>query len=310
MRQLLHVDLRLLLILRTIVECKGLASAQQVLNMSQSSISSSLAELEDRLGMRLCNRGRAGFSLTEAGRIVYEASHELFDSVKRFNNSTNTISDSTRGVLRIGSVDAVTTNTQLPLAASLRRFRKQTKNVLIDFINAGPEELETQVLQGKRDIAIGPYSERYATLTYVPLHSEKQSLYLSRHHKLFGTDDSAITPESFAEQAFVSRRYLHSFDLSRVGLSDPQAIVDTMEAQLILIQTGEYFGYLPEHYAKIWLDSGDLRVIKPSIFSYDSHFYAIFTTQRIPNQLIKKFMSILLEECAKANPTQPEFAPD
>jgi LysR family transcriptional regulator, transcriptional activator for bauABCD operon len=81
LRQLLHVDLRLLTILRTIVECKGLASAQNILNMSQSSVSASLGELEARLGLRLCNRGRSGFELTEAGRIVYEASHDLFDAV-------------------------------------------------------------------------------------------------------------------------------------------------------------------------------------------------------------------------------------
>ncbi len=300
MRQLLHVDLRLLMILRTIVECKGLASAQNILNMSQSSISASLGELEARLGLRLCNRGRSGFELTEAGRIVYEASHELFDAVNRFSASTNAISDATRGVLRIGAVDAIATNAQLPLATSLRRFKKYAKNVLVDFLNAGPEELETQVLQGKRDIALGPYTERYANLTYVSLHQERQSLYLSRHHKLFNPKGNTIDRDALTGHAFVSRRYLHSSDLSRVGQSDPQAIVDTMEAQLILIQSGEYFGYLPEHYAQAWVDSEELQPLQSAEFSYDSHFYAVFMKQRIPNQLIKKFIGLLLEDCASA----------
>lgn len=59
MRQLLHVDLRLLTIYCTSVEAKGLANAQLILNMSQSSVSASLAELEARLGLRLFNRCRA-----------------------------------------------------------------------------------------------------------------------------------------------------------------------------------------------------------------------------------------------------------
>ncbi len=173
--QLLHVDWRLLMILRTIVEQKGLASAQAVLNMSQSSVSASLSELEDRLGLRLCNRGRSGFALTEAGRIVYEATHDLFDAVGRFSASAAAISDATRGILRIGAVDAVATNSQLPLASALRRFKSFAKNVLVDFLNAGLEDLETQVLQGKRDVVMGPYSERCATLSYVPLHRERHS---------------------------------------------------------------------------------------------------------------------------------------
>ena len=75
MRQLLDIDLRLIRIFRVIVEAKGLAGAQLVLNLSQSRISTSLAELEARLGARLCRRGRSGFALTEAGRAVYDASH-------------------------------------------------------------------------------------------------------------------------------------------------------------------------------------------------------------------------------------------
>ena len=298
MRQLLHIDLRLLIILRTIVECKGLASAQNILNMSQSSVSASLGELEARLGLWLCNRGRSGFALTDAGRIVYEASRDLFDAVHRFSASTNAISDQTRGVLRIGAVDAMATNRHLPMANSLRRFKKHTKNVLVDFLNAGPEELEALVLQGKRDIVLGPYTERYANLSYVSLHQERQSLYLSRHHKLFSETGQTTSRDALLGHAFVSRRYLHSTDLSRVGLSDPHAIVDTMEAQLILIQSGEYFGYLPEHYAQSWVDAGELQALDPAVFSYDSHFYAVSIKQRIPNQLVKKFITILLEDCA------------
>ncbi len=297
MRQLLHVDLRLLMILRTIVEHKGLVGAQAALNMSQSTISASLSELEARLGLRLCNRGRSGFALTEAGRIVYEASHDLFDAVGRFSASTTAISDATRGILRIGAVDAVATNPNLPLAAALRQFKTLAKNVLVDFLNAGPEELEAQVLQGKRDVVIGPYSERYATLSYVPLHREIQTLYVSRQHKLFKCKDDQ-DKNLLEGHAFVSRRYLHSSDIHRVGLSDPNAIVDTMEAQLILIQSGEYLGYLPEHYAQQWVASGELRPILPGHFSYESQFYAVSMKQRIPNQLIKKFTELLQNSSA------------
>ena len=37
-----------------------------------------------------------------------------------------------------------------------------------------------------------------------------------------------------------------------------------MEAQLILVLSGAYIGYLPEHYAQAWADKGDLRVLLPA----------------------------------------------
>jgi LysR family transcriptional regulator, transcriptional activator for bauABCD operon len=224
---------------------------------------------------------------------VYERSHELFDTVAKFAASTAAISDSTRGVLRIGAVDAVATNPALPLARALRRFRKYGRNVLIDFLTAGPEDLEAQVLHGKRDVVIGPYTERYATLAYVPLHAEEQSLYVAQGHALFG--HAAIDRDMLDGHAFVSRRYLHSSDLMRVGLSDPQAIVDTMEAQLILILSGEYLGYLPDHYAQNWVDTGAVRAIRPDMFSYRSQFYAVSVKQRIPNPLVTRFIGLLVE---------------
>lgn len=294
LKQLLHVDLRLLTILRTIVECRGLAKAQDVLGMSQSSVSAGLNELEERLGLRLCNRGRSGFSLTEAGRIVYEASHELFDSVNRFNASTNAVSNATRGTLRIGTVDAIVTSDQLRLAEAVMQFRRMTKNVLIDYLTGGPEELESLLLQGKRDIVIGPYAVRYANLTYVPLYEEQQNLYLSNQHRLFDVASGKITRDVLSGSAFVSRRYLHNSDLSSVGHSSAQAIVDTMEAQLVLIMSGEYFGYLPEHYARNWVEMGALMTLDTKAFSYNSPFFAVHQTQRIPNQLIRKFVGILL----------------
>ena len=110
MRRLLDVDLRLIRIFRTIADCQSMAGAELVLNLSQSRISASLAELEARLGVRLCRRGRSGFALTNAGAEVYAASTELFEAVDRFSNRASAVAANLRRVLRLGTVDAVVSN--------------------------------------------------------------------------------------------------------------------------------------------------------------------------------------------------------
>ncbi len=64
--KLSDIDLRLLRIFRAIVEAEGLAPAEAKLNIGRSTISTHLAELEARLGVTLCRRGRGGFELTGA----------------------------------------------------------------------------------------------------------------------------------------------------------------------------------------------------------------------------------------------------
>jgi DNA-binding transcriptional LysR family regulator len=294
MRRLSDIDLRLIRIFRAIVECQGLAGAELVLNLSQSRVSASLAELEARLGARLCRRGRSGFALTEAGAAVYEASHELFAAVDRFCNRAGTVAAHLRRVLRLGAVDALVTNADLSLPEALLAFRRQNPSVVIDFAAAGPEELERQLMVGSRDLLIMPCTNRRSELDYLPLMEEKQSLYCARGHPLFDVADAAITNAVLAGHAFVARGYLHQFDLKRIGHHGAEATVEMMESQLILILSGAFVGYLPAHYAKAWVDTGELRALKDAHYSYNSTFYVVTQRGGAENPLVNRFRAAVL----------------
>ena len=58
------VDLRLLRVFKAVADCGGMASAELELDLAMSTISRHVKELETRLGLVLCRRGRAGFALT------------------------------------------------------------------------------------------------------------------------------------------------------------------------------------------------------------------------------------------------------
>jgi DNA-binding transcriptional LysR family regulator len=294
-RRLLDVDLRLVRIFRSIVEAQGMTGAELVLNLSQSRISGALAELEAKLGVRLCRRGRSGFALTEAGRAVYEASHELFEAVDRFCNKAGAVSANLRRTLRLGTVDALVTNDALSLSRALSTFRRQAPSVVIDFSTAGPEELERQLVAGSRDVIVVPSRSKRADLDYTPLFQEKQSLYCAHGHPLFSRPDRDITSDALSEHAFVARGYLHSDDLKRIGHRGAEATVETMEAQLILILSGAFIGYLPAHYACPWVERGELRCLRDQRFSYDSAFYAV-SQAGTENPLVRRFLAVVAGE--------------
>jgi DNA-binding transcriptional LysR family regulator len=296
MRRLTDVDLRLIRIFRAIVECQSLAGAELVLNLSQSRVSASLAELEKRVGARLCRRGRSGFALTEAGRELYEASHDLFDAVERFCTQAGGVAANLKRVFRVGAVDAVVTNAELPLPAVLREFTRRFPSAVVDFAISGPEALEQSLSMGGLDLVIMPASNRRAEFDYTALLHERQSLYCGRGHPFFDRADEAITDADFVAQPFVGRGYLHHEDLKRIGHREAQATVEMMEAQLILILSGAFIGYLPAHYAADWAARGELRAVQDGRRSYDSAFYVVTQRGGTENPLARAFRAALLED--------------
>lgn len=64
-------------------------------------------------------------------------------------------------------------------------------------------------------------------------------------------------------QKIVRRESWIQTELIRHGFKSTPATVESMEAQMILVLSGAYIGYLPEHCARPWVDQGRLQAKGP-----------------------------------------------
>nr|WP_298689106.1 LysR family transcriptional regulator [uncultured Dongia sp.] len=286
------IDLRLLRIFTTIVEAGGLSGAQVTLNISQSTISTQLAELERRLGFRLCRRGRAGFALTDAGQKLYDASGDLFAAFDRFQTVTANVSGEMKGTLRIGTVDAMISNPDFDLPGILGAFAERAPSVVIELSIDSPDAMERSIAEGSRDIAIGPFVKqgRGTSITYLPLYRERQAIFCGAGHPFFGRPQVSLA--DIRRQPFVARRYLHRFDLEIVGHLQAGAIVEQMEAQAALILSGRFIGFLPIHYATMLSQQRGLqKLTAESETEYDSSFFLLHKKDAEDNVVLRNFLN-------------------
>ena len=82
--QISDFDLRLIRTFRAVADCGGFSLAEVELRMTKSAISKQISDLEVRLGVQLCHRGRSGFALTTEGQTLYKASTRLFGEIEGF----------------------------------------------------------------------------------------------------------------------------------------------------------------------------------------------------------------------------------
>lgn len=213
MNRVSDIDLRHLRVFVAVVEAECFAAAESVLNVATSTISLHIGNLESRVGIRLCERGRRGFSLTERGRVVYEEAKRLLKTIDDFSSTKSLLA----GRLAIGVVDTLTTHADFPLPNAIREFNKVKNEVEFDVIVGSGPSLERDVISGKIHAAIGPFMQSGGSLDVHPLFYEPHDLYCGVGHPLFGASKAQIRNTDFSDFTTVHRPYQRGFDVTRFG---------------------------------------------------------------------------------------------
>tara|TARA_B110000503_G_scaffold108601_1_gene162410 strand:+ start:16920 stop:17795 length:876 start_codon:yes stop_codon:yes gene_type:complete len=291
MQQVSDIDLRLLQVFLTIVRCGGFAAAQPILNIGQPTISEHMNKLEARLGARLCERGRGGFRLTESGQQVHRAALRLFNSIEDFRHEVSDVDKQLRGTLNIGIIDNTITNMDSPLPFAISRFNQRASDVQIQIEVKPPLELEQSVLHGRMHAAIGPYPVHISGLDYRPIFKEKQLLYCSNNHPFASL--AGLNAKTIRSARIVARGYMHAADLKVLGVSSSAALIDNVEAQAMLILTGQYIGFLPSHYAEQWVVKNKLQNLMPEKFHYSTNMELIVKSGGFRSEVLQAFLDEL-----------------
>jgi DNA-binding transcriptional LysR family regulator len=294
-----QADIRLLRVFNTVVECGGFAAAQVELNVGQSTISAHMAALETRLGVRLCERGRAGFRLTDEGRHIYESAQRLFRSVESFRADVEGLRGRLAGELYIGTVDNVVTNPRFSLDSAMRRFKERDGDVRIHLHVGRPSDIERAVVDGSLHVGIGGYTRRISGIAHIPLIRERQQLYCAVRHPLFGVPDAEIDISALSKCQYVKRPYVPDVDIPEYARLNATALAENMEAIAFLVISGKFIGFLPEHYASRWVAIGEMRALLPERMHYESRIELLVRTSTPQPLAVRYFVSDLLSafEC-------------
>jgi LysR family transcriptional regulator, transcriptional activator for bauABCD operon len=294
MRRLDNIDLRLLRVFVAIADAHGFADAQIALNLSQSTLSTHLTALERKLGAPLCERGRRGFRLTEFGETTYAAARHLFSDIESFEARLGRGRGKLAGRLRIGIVDGVVTSQELGLQNAIGRFREYAPDVFLDLSLGTPAELERWVTDGQRDLVIGPMSQKAPGVRYIAFYREPHALYCGKDHPLFSKKDEAIDRQAIENAAFSVRGYLHFDDLYRLNHPRPAGTVVHMEAQVMMVLSGRFIGFLPRHIGEDWVRRGLMRALKPESYGFASQHFLAVRMVDASRPLVSTFVNELL----------------
>lgn len=304
--QVSDADVRLLRIFRVVVASGGLAAAELELNIGRSTISRHLKDLEERLGLQLCRRGRGGFALTPEGDRVHQGAQRLLGAMDAFRADVRDLHADLVGTLALGLFDKTASNPLSRIPAAVRAFRQAAPGVSLDVMVGTSNDIEAAVIEGRLHVGVVPDHRRSDSLQYAELFGENMFLYCGRGHPLFEVGPQPIGRERLQGHDYVGLAF-HSPNMEathRFGLQR-RATVNDQEAVATLILSGEYIGFLPDHYAAAFERAGLIRRIPAPECMYDVRFVAVVRRSPEPARLALAFLEVLRERHGQ----EPEAAP-
>jgi len=256
------IELKQLRIFKSVVDNGGFSAAETELNISRSTISIHISNLESRLNLTLCLRGRGGFSLTKEGAVVYEMTSGLLASLDEFRQVVNEMSQSPAGNLRILVSDGTSLDPRARFPEMISQFFARAPDITLQSEVSSMAEIEKRLLNDEIDVGLIPYHRQIAGLEYHHLYSDICRLYCGNTNPLFDLPDDEISDEVInqftAIQPGLKPNDEATEQLSSMSL---QGTAYFYETRLAMILSGKFIAFLPETYARPYLDSGQLKQV-------------------------------------------------
>ena len=225
---------------------------------------------------------------------MFDASSELLSAINSFQANVDDVHKSLTGHLVIALFDKTLTNPEGRIPETFALFDQIAPEVTIE-IHAEPVNvIESGVLSGRFHLAIIPTHRRSSSIEYCPLYSEQMYLYCGMGHGLFGKDDPLVTEEAIRQCKYAGIGF-HSPNMivsQNLGLKRSADVFDE-EALAALILSGRYLGFLPDHYARAFVERGVMWRLRPDAYHYQSNHAAIVRHFPRPSRLVERFLDCL-----------------
>jgi DNA-binding transcriptional LysR family regulator len=251
MNRIPHTSIEQWAVLRVIVDTGGFAQAAEHLHRSQSSVSYSVAKLQERLGVRLLQIDGRKAHLTEAGRSLLADVTPLIDDLIRLEERARFIAGGHEARVRL-------------LADSV--FPKRILfSALAAFETAYPHvhlELRETVRQKAPDAADASFD---LALSVWSLDRPDSQRLLDVRMTAVAHCDHPLVCRNVVTHATLARfrRVAIHGERSAPSASAPQNqsatwLVNTVEAAIEAVTSGLCYGWLPRHLIENELESGRL----------------------------------------------------
>ena len=251
----------------TIVEEGNISHAAQRLGIAQPALSRQMKRLEEKLDVKLFERGSRRIRLTEAGRLLYDRVENILGMVDGTVREITEIGTGSKGSIRIGTI---TTSGAMILPELISEFHQSYPNITFEIWEAeGARILE---LLDSRLIEIAITRTQVDNLSYELLVLPNEPLVMVMNKNFaFGEDEDTVKFMELKNQPLmIPLRWKSIFEENcRKAGFEPNifCVSDSIVQDLLMVKMNLGAAMIPISSQKLLTD-GDLiykRIVEPEM---------------------------------------------
>ena len=280
-----------------IADLGSISGAARSLGSPKSSVSRSLARLEEAVGAALIERSTRHLRLTDAGLLLLRHARRILDDVGEAENAIGGLIGVHTGTLR---VSVPFTFADGLLAQKLPAFLKRYPQVRV-VLTVDNRVIDLQIEEIDVAIRIGPLTDsdliarRIASFALWPCASPA---YLAEH----GTPRTVHDLSAHQVIAHVDRRSMWRFKTKSGALQDVEILPGTVVPEPAIVKTmligGAGIGQLPEFHAVDAIANGTLVRVLPDLEPESVDAHALYTSHRSLSAKVRVFIDALVAHLA------------
>lgn len=254
------LDLKRLRFFVEIADSGALSHAAQVLNVSQSSLSHHIAEMEADLGVVLLERRPRGVALTAAGQRLYEQARDVLQTVRSMETDIRRFSDEAGGRVSVGLPDTAALHVALKFMTDLR---SAAPRIALSITEAHSARLADRVLKGEVDCALifdCPEDSRLETTILL-----EEDLYVVAIPELIGDPETSVSLKNLPDHPILicnpecSARMILDHHAARALIGEHDILtIDSLAAMRAALEGGLGFGVVARSSVSEALAAGRL----------------------------------------------------
>lgn len=261
----LPIDPRAVATFWRVCETGSISGAARAMNLSQPSVSNTIALLEQRLGVTLFARARSGIVLTREGEALRDRAEAMVRLLETAAVEVDHAARNVAGPLRIGGTPGALVSL-LPQAVA--RLEERVGPFALSVIERPDPQLADLLRTGAIDLAFvtTEIEECPADLVEVTASRDSFSLIVGRRHDALGDAlslrDVAELPWVLPEAQGAFRRQVDALFLA-AGVPVPQNVIrcDSLLTTKAIVRHSDRVTVLPRTVAAAELSIGVLRAI-------------------------------------------------